>query len=84
MKIAREYKERYSQELKEYWTSVGASKSSFSTANTVDLIEHLYKLLHLREHQDNFVEQNNKEIVILDYLITSKQLIELFKNGENY
>ena len=53
-------------------------------SSTVDLIEHLYKLLHLREHQDSFIESNNKEIVILDYLITSKQLIELFKNGENY
>jgi len=26
----------------------------------------------------------NKEIVILDYLITSKQLIDLLKNGENF
>ena len=48
------------------------------------MIEHLYKLLNLREHQDSFIESYNKEIVILDYLITSKQLIELFKNGENY
>ena len=42
------------------------------------MIEHLYKLLNLREHQDSFIESYNKEIVILDYLITSKQLIELF------
>ena len=48
MKIAREYKERYSQELKEYWGNVTSSKVSFSTAATVDLIEHMYKLLHLR------------------------------------
>ena len=75
MKIAREYKERYSQELKEYWGGVNSSKVNFTTSTTVELIEHMYKLLHLREHQDNFVESHNKEIVVLDYLITSKQLI---------
>jgi hypothetical protein len=37
--------------------------------------------MHLKEHQDNFIDSHNKEIVILDYLITSKQLIELFRNG---
>lgn len=27
---------------------------------------------------------HNKEIIILDYLITAKQLIDLLKNGENF
>jgi hypothetical protein len=82
MKIAKEYRERYSAELKDYWGI--AKAAAFSTSPTVDLIDHLYRLLHLREHTDTFIDSFSKEIVVLDYLITSKQLIELFKGGENY
>lgn len=81
MKIAKEYKDRYSNEVKQYWSS---STCSFSTENTLNLIAQLQRLLTIREYQDDFILDNSKEIIILDYLITSKQLIEIFKNGENY
>ena len=83
MKIARQYKERYSTELKDYWTSA-AGKPAFITNATLQLIEHLCKVLQVKENNDNFVDNCSREIVVLDYLITSKQLIELFKNGQNY
>ena len=70
-------------ELKDYWTTA-AGKAAFVTNATFQLIEHLCRLLQLKEHSDNFVDNCSREIVVLDYLITSKQLIELFKNGENY
>jgi hypothetical protein len=38
-------------------------------------------LLKLKERQEGFIEMYNKEIIILDYLITAKQLIDLLKNG---
>lgn len=71
--------------MKQYWGGVEARQTtSFSTGATVELIEQLYRALQVKEGQEGFVESCSKEIVILDYLITSKQLIELFKNGENY
>lgn len=30
------------------------------------------------------IDKNSKDIVILDYLITSKQLLEMLSDGENY
>jgi hypothetical protein len=72
MKIAKEYKDRYSNEVKQYWNS---STCSFSTENTLNLIAQLQRLLTIREYQDDFILDNSKEIIILDYLITSKQLI---------
>lgn len=50
----------------------------------MNLISHLHKLLDLRNHHDDVVKKNEKEIIILDYLITSKQLIDILKNGENF
>jgi hypothetical protein len=40
--------------------------------------------LELRGHHDDLTKKNEREIVILDYLITSKQLIDILKNGENF
>jgi hypothetical protein len=40
----------------------------------------MIKLLKYREKQDNFISTNSKDIIVLDYLITSKQLIDIFRN----
>ena len=45
MKIAKEYKERYVSEMKPYWNS---SKCSFSTSNTITLINSIQKLLQVK------------------------------------
>jgi hypothetical protein len=64
--------------MKSYWTS---AKCSFSTDNTVVLISFLQRMLQTRENEDNFTVEYSKDIIILDYLMTSKQLIDIFQNG---
>jgi hypothetical protein len=67
--------------MKGYWN---CSKCSFSTANTLSLIAAIQKLLQTKEEHERFTTSYEREIVILDYLMTSKQLIDIFQNGENY
>lgn len=34
--------------------------------------------------QEDAIKKYEREIIIIDYLITSKQLIDILKNGENF
>lgn len=81
LRIAKEYKDRYSNELKSYWES---SKCAFATEPTLKLVAHLQKLLEIRSVQEDAIKKYEREIIIIDYLITSKQLIDILKNGENF
>jgi serine/threonine-protein kinase ULK2 len=81
MKIAKEYKERYQTEMKPYWNSC---KCCFATDSTLALVSTLRELLRNRETTEQFTATYEQEIVILDYLMTAKQLIDIFQNGENY
>lgn len=82
MKISKEYKDRYFGELKNYWNP---SECTFDTSNTYHLIRNLY--LSLEESVEGMrnpeaeIKAYSRDIIILDYLITSKQLIEIFQNG---
>jgi hypothetical protein len=41
-------------------------------------------LLEESEKDEDFIKKYSKDIIILDYLITAKQLIEMLKQSDNY
>jgi hypothetical protein len=67
--------------MRAYWNN---SRCSFATASTVALVAVLHELLRSREEEPQFASLYEREIVVLDYLMTAKQLIDIFQNGENY
>lgn len=64
--------------MKAYWNN---SKCNFSTDNTLLLISSIQNLLEMKQDEPNFIMNYEKEIIVLDYLMTSKQLIDIFQNG---
>lgn len=46
-------------ELKDYWPGA-AGKAAFVTNATLELIEHLCKVLQMKEHTDSFVENYSR------------------------
>ena len=102
VKIAKDYYERYSGELKNYW-QYRTVKNPFSKANHLyyrEAIEEVSKSIEflmssLQENPEiqdcpEFLSEHSKDIIILDYLITCKQLLEMIERDikssgmENY
>lgn len=81
IKIAKEYRERYSSELRQHWTE---AECRFTTDPTTAMISHLHSLLKNRHSKETAVQGQQNEIITLDYLITAKQLIDIFRHGENH
>lgn len=81
MKIAREYKDRYQAEMRPYWNG---GRCNFATDSTLALVGALLELLRSRENEEGFTAAYAGDIIVLDYLMTAKQLIDILQHGENY
>lgn len=64
--------------MRAYWNN---TRCSFNTGSTVALVGVLHDLLRSREEEAQFTSLYEREIVVLDYLMTAKQLIDIFQNG---
>ena len=83
LKISKEYKDRYRVELADNWNSYFDKK--FTLDETAVLMR---KLLLAFENDEGAIEKDiekySKDVIILDYLITAKHLLEMLADGENY
>lgn len=83
-KISNEYLDRYATELKQFWNSDenDDSLNRFSSSETNKLIKtmssHIEDIVNGMEDPQGEIPKLSKDIVILDYLMTSKQLLEMF------
>lgn len=106
IKIAKDYHERYSSELSQFWQNKTAADFQHSSnphnmyKQSIEEVSKSieYLLISLQEKSDSeyfgdyakFIGDCSRDIVILDYLITCKQLLEMIDkevraNGcENY
>ena len=80
LKISKEYKDRYRVELAENWNSY------FDKRFTVDETGALMRKLLLAFEKDEAVierdvEKYSKDVIILDYLITAKHLLDMLADG---
>jgi hypothetical protein len=81
MKIGKEYADRYRVELQRHW----GAEYQLSAEPTNQMIRHLYDSLEtvvanmVRPEED--IGLVTKDVVILDYLITSHQLIEMIRSN---
>ena len=122
LKISKEYTERYSKELGEYWKDDNYNSIEFSQ-NFRNLMEakptnalmstlkqrletvlgspsqmslctapysHKRKLSHFAQEEgdqdrinDSNIEKYSKDIVILDYLMTARQLLDILRENPN-
>lgn len=64
--------------MRAYWSN---TRCSFNTGSTVALVGVLHDLLRSRVEEPQFTSLYEREIVVLDYLMTAKQLIDIFQNG---
>ena len=88
MKISNEYYERYFNELKSYWTTEDSDEgcNRFSSVETTKLIStmtsYIEDIVNGMEDTQAEVQKLSKDIIIVDYLMTCKQLLEMFENGQ--
>lgn len=82
LKISKDYNDRYSGDLKVYWNS--SENYSISTEEVRKLIQFILSQLQEKVSDSDNIEVYSKDIIILDYLMTCKQLLEMIKDGENY
>lgn len=80
MKISTEYCDRYRNDLQKYWDQ----EYSLSIEPTNKMIIQLYELLdNTVKNMANPEEEItvlSREVIILDYLITARQLIDMIKS----
>ena len=85
MKISQDYLDRYSVELKDYWNVENYANFNNSIGSVAEMMEYLTnKLLDRVQEEDpeKSVKHYSKDIIILDYLITCKQLLAMIiKDG---
>lgn len=81
MKIAKEYNDRYKTEMQRFWSQ----EYELCSEPTNLMIRHLYDALTTvvsrMDNPEEEISMISKDIVILDYLITSHQLIEMVRSN---
>ena len=87
MKISTDYYDRYSKQLQAYWESSYVNYNA--TKNCIyEIIEFLTNKLTEEVNRISIaqtIHAYNKDIIILDYLVTCKQLVAMIiKDGEDY
>jgi hypothetical protein len=81
MKIAREYSDRYKVEIQRYWNEDCNLTTEPTNAMICSLYETLGNVVARMENPEEEIAVISKDVVILDYLITSHQLIEMLKSN---